>query len=355
MKKPVMGTDSVTLRVLVDIGHPAHVHMLKNIIWRIEKFGGKVCITTRLKDVATDLLEAYGIEYHIIGHYTNLFDKAISMVKTTSKLLKIAKEFNPHVFLSCGSVHGALAARILNRICITLIDTEGSIVQGFVTGTFSSRLYSPEVFVRSYGEKHIRYNGYHEMAYLLPKYFKPDVNVLSKYGLTEDDIFFVVRVVSWNATHDWGQRGIGDLPGLVQYLQKHGKVVLSMESGVSSDLEDYTLRIAPEDLHSMLACARAYVGEGATMASESASLGTPSIYLNTQVLGYINEEMEAGLVSHIIPSEDMDKTIYKTIDEIMTIPISEFKERGKRYVSKKIDVIEFISDELLALAKRKYS
>ena len=232
--------------------------------------------------------------------------------------------------------------------------TDGSIVQGFVSGTLSSRLYSPEVFSRSYGEKHIRYNGYHEMAYLLPKYFKPDVNVLSKYDLTKDDIFFIVRVVSWNATHDWGQRGIADLPGLVQHLQKYGKVVLSMESGVNSYLKDYTLRISPEDMHSMLAYARAYVGEGATMASESASLGTPSIYLNTQRLGYIDEEKAAGLVYHIIPSENMDNRISKAIDEIMAIPLAQFKERGQKYVASKIDVIEFICNELLELANTKY-
>lgn len=354
MKSLIERCEGLTLRVLVDFGHPAHVHMLKHIIWRIEKSGGKVCITTRKKDVATDLLDAYGLEYRIVGQYSSLADKAISMIKTTSKLVKIAQDFNPHIFLSCGSVHGALASSILNRLCITLIDTEGSVVQGYVTGTFSTRLYAPEVFRADYGKKLIRYDGYHEMAYLLPKYFTPDVNVLSKYGLTEEDTFFIVRVVSWNATHDWGQRGIGDLPGLVQHLQKYGKVILSMEAGVNSDLEDHTMKIDPEDMHSLLAFARAYVGEGATMASEGASLGTPSIYLNTQTLGYIDEEEEAGLVYHIIPSENMDKKIYNAIDEIMATPLSEFKERGKKYVASKIDVVEFISNELLELVNRKW-
>ncbi len=344
----------MTLRVLVDFGHPAHVHMLKHIIWRIEKFGGKVCITTRKKDVATDLLDAYGFQYHVVGHYSNLVDKTLSMVKTNYKLLRIAEKFNPHIFISCGSVHAGPVSRVLNRICVTLVDTEGSKFQSKIVRTFSSWLYTPEAFKRNMGEKHIRYNGYHEMAYLLPKYFKPDPKVLSKYGLTEEDTFFIVRVVSWSATHDWGQRGIADLPGLVKHLQMYGKVVLSMESGVSSDLTDHTMKIDPEDMHSMLAYARAYVGEGATMASESASLGTPSIYFNTQTLGYIDEEQEAGLVYHIIPSENMDKKIYNAIDEIMAIPLSEFKERGQQYIASKIDVVEFICDELLDLVKNRY-
>lgn len=344
----------MTLRVLVDIGHPAHVHAMKHIIWRIEESGGKVCITTRKKDIATNLLDAYGFDYHVVGQYSSFVDKSVSLITTTYKLLKIAQEFNPHVLLSCGSVHAGPVARILNRICMTLADTEGSIIQGVVEVSFSTRLYSPEAFRRNLGKKHIRYDGYHEMSYLLPKYFKPDIKVLSKYGLTKEDIFFIVRVVSWNATHDWGQKGISDLPGLIQYLQKYGKVVLSVESGVKFVFKEYTLSISPEDMHSMLYYARAYVGEGATMASESASLGTPSIYLNTQALGYIEEEVAAGLVYHIIPSANMDAKIYNTIDKIMNIPHTDFRKRGQKYISKKIDVVEFICTELLNLVNRIY-
>ncbi|MFW9965415.1 MAG: DUF354 domain-containing protein, partial [Candidatus Sifarchaeia archaeon] len=339
------------LRVLVDIGHPAHVHLMKHIIWRIEDFGGKVCITTRQKDVATDLLDAYGFRYHIVGQYSNLIDKSLSLFNTTYKLLKIAQEFNPHSFLSCGSVHAAPVARILNRMCITLVDTEGSIVQGLVVETFSNRIYTPEVFRRNLGKNHIRYNGFHEMAYLLPKYFKPNVNVLSKYGLDKEDTFFIVRIVSWKATHDWGQSGIADLPSLVKYLKKFGKVILSMESDVSSNLKDYTMRIAPEDMHSMLAYARAYVGEGATMASESISLGTPSVYLNSQIAGTIDAEQEAGLLYHIIPSNNMDDRIQKTIDQIMATPTEKFRARGRKFISNKIDVVDFIFKELLDSVK----
>jgi predicted glycosyltransferase len=123
---------------------------------------------------------------------------------------------------------------------------------------------------------------------------------------------------------------------------------------VSSDLKDYTMRISPEDMHSMLTYARAYVGEGATMASESASLGTPSIYLNTQALGYINEEKAAGLVYHIIPSKNMDDQIRRALDEIMAIPLTQFKEKSRKYVASKIDVIEFIFNELLDLVNKKF-
>jgi len=344
----------MTLRILFDIGHPAHLHLLKNVAWKIEELGGKVCITTRDKDVAIDLLDAYGFEYHIVGRYRGLVDKLLSIVRTNYRLLKIAKEFNPHVFLSAGSVHAPPVARILNRISMAFVDTEGSVFQGCFFQPIVTRIYTPAVFKRSLGGKHIRYNGYHEMAYLLPKYFKPDPEALSKYGLKREDTYFIVRIVSWGATHDWGQKGIGDLPRLVQHLEKYGKVVLSVEAEMESDYSDYTLTTSPEDMHSMLAYARAYVGEGATMASESASLGTPSIYLNTQTLSYINEQMAAGLVYHIIPSQNMGTQILTTIDKIMTIPPEHFREKCRSYITGKIDVVEFILKELFDLARMKY-
>ena len=354
MKQVLVRIESMTLRTLVDIGHPAHVHMLKHVIWRIEECGGKVCITTRRKDVATNLLDAYGFRYQIIDRYSSLADKAMSLARTTNRLLKVAHDFNPHSFLSCGSVHAALAARILNRPCMTFVDTEGSRAQGSIVYACSSTLYTPDVFRRKMGKKQIRYNGYHEMAYLSPKYFTPDATVLSKYGLKKEDIFFIVRVVSWKATHDWGQKGIANLSSLVQYLQQYGIVVLSMETDLKPELEDCTLRISPKDMHSVLAYARAYVGEGATMASESASLGTPSIYLNSQVAGTIDAEEDAGLLYHIIPSNHMDDQIRMSVDKIMSTPPEQFKERSRKFVSNKIDVVEFMFRELVNQVRKRY-
>ena len=66
------------------------------------------------------------------------------------------------------------------------------------------------------------------------------------------------------------------------------------------------------------------------------------------------KEIEAGLVYHIIPSENMDDRIYKAIDEIMAASPEQFKERGQKYVASKIDVVEFIFNELLDLVNDKY-
>ncbi len=49
--------------VLFDIGHPAHVHLFKNLIFDLKKKQQDVLVTSRKKDVTNDLLEFYGIPY----------------------------------------------------------------------------------------------------------------------------------------------------------------------------------------------------------------------------------------------------------------------------------------------------
>jgi len=201
----------MVLKVLFDIGHPAHVHLFKHVMWKIQEQGGEIYVTARDKDVATRLLDVYGLEYEIIGRYKSWMDKALSFITTTRKLLKTTKKFNPHVFVSVGSVHAPPVARLLNRLSLSFVDTEGSSFQRLLSRPFISKVYTPDSFTVTLKKNHVRYHGHHEMAYLSPKYFTPDSSVLKKYGLTTDDTFFIVRLVAWQATHDWNQSGISDL------------------------------------------------------------------------------------------------------------------------------------------------
>ena len=51
------------MRVLVDIGHPGHVHFYKHIIWKLQGQGHEVLVSARDKDVTLALLEQYGFSY----------------------------------------------------------------------------------------------------------------------------------------------------------------------------------------------------------------------------------------------------------------------------------------------------
>ena len=65
------------MRVLFDMGHPAHVHFFKNTIKNLKRDGHQVKITARNKEVTLALLKAYGLDYENRGEiYTGMLNKA---------------------------------------------------------------------------------------------------------------------------------------------------------------------------------------------------------------------------------------------------------------------------------------
>ena len=51
------------MRMLVSIGHPAHVHLFKNLIWALEKHGHEIKIAARDKEIVLYLLDCYDFDY----------------------------------------------------------------------------------------------------------------------------------------------------------------------------------------------------------------------------------------------------------------------------------------------------
>jgi predicted glycosyltransferase len=88
------------MRILVDIGHPAHVHLFKNLIWEMEKRGHQVLVTAREKDVATQLLKAYNIPFIPVGKKgTGSLNLAKEWIIRDIEITRIAKRFDPDILL----------------------------------------------------------------------------------------------------------------------------------------------------------------------------------------------------------------------------------------------------------------
>ena len=69
------------MRIMVEIGHPGHVHHFKNMIWNLEKNEHEIKIVSIDKDVALNLLNAYGFNYIKIGKsYNSLAGKVYGLI-----------------------------------------------------------------------------------------------------------------------------------------------------------------------------------------------------------------------------------------------------------------------------------
>lgn len=100
----------------------------------------------------------------------------------------------------------------------------------------------------------------------------------------------MLRLVAWNAAHDVGHGGFADTKEVVDQLESTGaRVLITAERGVATDYESYKVDIPPEQIHHVLYYSNLFIGESATMATESAVLGTPAIFVSSTKRGYTEE------------------------------------------------------------------
>ena len=336
------------MRILVDIGHPAHVHFFKHFVWEMQKRGHELLITAKDKEVSLQLLDAYGLKHVRTGSYRRgLALKAVDLLRIDWSTYKVARRFKPDILISLGSPNAAHVSWLLRKPHIAFEDTEHSREQYYLYAPFTKTICTPSCFLRNLGAKQLRYAGYHELAYLHPKHYTPDPSVLGKLGLSPEDRFIIVRFVSWSASHDVGQHGVVDPRLLVAELEKYGRVLITSERKLPTDLDRCRITVAPEKLHDLLYYASLYVGEGATVASECAALGTPAIYVNTLSAGTLKEQEEKyGLICCFYdPQTGQSEALGKAV-ELLQRPHLKEEWRGKRgrLLADKIDVTQFVMD-----------
>lgn len=335
------------MKILIDISHPADVHQYKNAIKILKSKGHEIAVTARNKEVTLDLLDLYGIKYLEVGEYKkNMFEKGLQMLIIDYNLYQFAKKFNPDVLVgSVGNAYVSQVSCFLNKPSLLFNDTEHGTFQNLLSYPFASTVFTPSCYTKSIGKKQVRYNGYHELAYLHPKYFRPNPKVLSDMGISETETFIILRFVSWDANTDVGQHGINNKLNFVSELSKYGKVFISSESSVDPELEKYEIKVSPDKLHDLLYYATLYVGEGATTASECAVLGTHAIYVSTLRLGYLDEEEKKyGLIYNFSDPKTMEKNAFEKALELLKNPNlkSEGRKKRDKLLNDKIDVTEFM-------------
>ncbi|MCK5232937.1 MAG: hypothetical protein KAR13_21870, partial [Desulfobulbaceae bacterium] len=85
------------MKILVDIGHPAHVHFFAIPIQLWQEAGCQVFVTSRHKEIATDLLDALCVPHQVIsamntGSMGGMFKE---LVQRDRRLLRIVRKERP--------------------------------------------------------------------------------------------------------------------------------------------------------------------------------------------------------------------------------------------------------------------
>ncbi|MCK9356711.1 MAG: DUF354 domain-containing protein [Dehalococcoidia bacterium] len=341
------------MRVIVDVEHPAHVHFFKHFVWEMERRGHEVRISAFDKDVTLRLLDAYGFKYDACGRQRKgLLGSARQLIERDMGVYRLARSFRPDVIVGIGDIAGPHVSRLTGARSIVFSDTEHAKLGNRLSYSAAHVICTPSCYMGDLGRKQVRYNGYHELAYLHPRYFKPDPGVLAGEGLTPNTPFSLVRFVSWGAVHDIGQGGFSreGKTRLVQELSRCGRVLLSSEGELPPELRAFAFKAPPHLIHHFLYYASVCATEGATMASECAVLGTPAIYVNTLSAGTLREQQKRyGLLSCFHDRREEDTAIAAAV-EITRASLSgrdEWRRRAARLVKEKGNVTLFMVDTIL--------
>ena len=291
------------------------------------------------------MLDHYGFHYVNFGKpFKSRLGKIWGLFWFTLRVFVIAVKFKPDIYLNA-TMYSAIVAWILRRPHISLEDT---------FNMEQVRLYLPfttVVLTGSYphsdlGKKEIRYNGYQELAYLHPNWHSLDSEIVDSLHLKKSDKYFILRFVSWDASHDFGHKGItlDNKKKLISELSQYGDVLISSESELPQELKQFQLKIRPERIHDVLGCCSLLVGESFTMASECAMLGVPAIVIhNTKSFYLYDQEERYGLVFNFSESEtDQKKAIKKAVELVKTPNLKEeWQLRRQRMLKDKIDPTKF--------------
>ena len=339
------------MKIIIEIPHPARVHLFRNLYFKLIKENNEVIVLYKDKEQTRSLLNIYKIPGIKIGSNKKGFlSKLIGLCFEFFNVFKISYSFKPDLFLGGASPVIGLCSFIFRSKYISFSDTEHAKLTWFLSKIFIDIIITPKCFLKDLGDKHIRIDGYKELAYLYPKYFKPDTSVLKDLNLSKNDKIIILRFISWEAIHDIGHNGFSNNNKYeaVKMLSKYGKVFISSESRLPRDLEELRLNISPEKIHSLIYFSSLFFGESGTMATEAAILGTPSVRVSSlsKLLGNFKELNEKyGLIYYYDNFQDgLNKSInilkYKN-SKIIWI------KKSNELINDKIDVTDFIFNKII--------
>ena len=287
------------MNILFVSGHPAQVHNFRNVRAELIKHGHKVFWLTTPKDIATNLLDTYGIPYQRLHKPSKgLVSKAWTLLRNVIWEIGYLRRNKIELAVTRTCPYTTIAAKLCGIKHIILDDTEHAAAKIKILSNMVDTPLLPECFWFQLRKDELRFPGNIELHYLHPKRFTPKP-VWDLLDIEPNTSFAIVRFVKWDAWHDTQLVGgftLDQKRTLIQRLQQHMRVFISSESELPADLEPYRIHIPIEQMHHVQAAAALFVGESATMASESVCLGTPAIYIDQVGRGYTDEEARESLL-----------------------------------------------------------
>ncbi len=307
--------------------------------------GHFVFIMARKKDVTVNLLEHYGFDFIApTKPGRNKLEMLQELVKRDKIVFDLHRKYKFDLAFgtSVSIAHLSAVAKVKSFV---FNEDDDDVVPFFsyLTYPFATKIVCPDCTKYSkWSKKRILHESYHELAYLHPDIFKPNISILNKYSLKKYD-YVILRLSSLLAHHDKGVKGINKtLMEKIIKICSDLKIIYSIEG-------KQNCVIKPWDMHHVMAFARFVISDSQTMTAESAVLGTPSIRVNSFIgkIGYLNEIEFKYLLSYGFFPNEIDSALKKINSLISNAnSSSEWRKKQKILLKDKINLSEWMKELL---------
>ena len=338
------------MNILIDIGHPGHVHLLRNLADALKQQGHTLHYSVRDIPVAKRLMERYGMTPWLDwgGKKDSLAGKAKTVLSQDYQLLRYVRHNHIDLGLSSGLVLSHVSR--LTSMKSIMFDDDDDAAEPLIVKyghPLTDVVFTPDCIQRK-TKRAVYYAGTHELAYLHPSHFSPDPVVLQRAGIQEGERFFIMRFVALKGHHDVGQQGLTleQKKSLVELLKPHGRIIITSERAIEPEFESYRLPVPPEDIHSLMAYSSLFLGDSQTMTSEAAVLGIPALKCNTfagrlSVPNMLEQTYHLCYAYQPVQFEEMYRHIEQLLAQNPEELKNEWQEKRTRMLEEMIDPTEF--------------
>ena len=341
------------MKILIQVGHPAQFHFYKNAISLWQAKGHNVRLLIKTKDVLEKLAIASGFNYVIFEYKNYNKSSKIEMLKmVSSRFFSYIKQmliFRPDIIIAPDPILAKIS-RFYKSTFIAVSEDDYHIINTLAHLLFPSAnaIFAPRVCDFSpWQSKKVEYEGYMKLAYLHPKRFIANKELIQPY-LRDNNPYVLIRLVALTAYHDEHIEGIDNtlLDRIISRFEGMGySVYISSEKELSERYRIYRLTSPVDLIHHIMAFASFLVCDSQSMAVEAAMLGIPSIRFN-DFAGKISvlEELEHKYELTYGIKTDQPERLFEKINELLAIPNlrEEFQFRRRKMLADKIDVTAFL-------------
>ena len=351
------------MNILIDIGHPGHVHLLRHTAAELKHRGHRIFYAVRDIPVAIRLMERYGMTPYLNlgGKKDSLLGKAETVAKQDLQMLRFVKKKHIDIGLSSGLVLSHVSQ--VTRMKSFVFDDDDDAVEPLVvkySHPLSDTVFTPNCIQRR--TKHaVYYKGTHELAYLHPNRFTADPTVLQRAGLKAGERFFIMRFVALKGHHDVGEQGLTleQKKTLIELLKPYGRVIITSERAVEEEFEQYRLPVPPWDIHSLMAYSSMFLGDSQTMTSEAAALGVPALKCNTfagrlSVPNMLEQKYDLCYAYQPTQFDEMYHYIKQLLARDPEELKNEWQEKRQRMLQDMIDPTEFFVNYIESIESTRH-